>query len=388
MENLSEIMKLIEAGLQQDPTKVFNYTQLLIEKLETNGEKETAEKLRKIIRRSKTLNIKAQDYEQIWKLPVDTESRLPLAEIKQFQKDDIFISLNSNLSKDIQEFINLINNADSFLAKDIKIYRSMLLFGIPGTGKTQVAKHIAAQTGLPLVTVRIDGMVSSYLGNTSKNIRSLFEFVEKNPCILFLDEFDAMAKMRDDSNELGELKRVVNALLQNIDSIESKVPVIAATNHEQLLDPAIWRRFDYKIKMELPNAEQRLLLIKEFLKEIKVEDKQNKLIDMLVTMSNGLSGAEIESLCTQIKTNLVIENEISLNKKHLMDYFIKFKNRNGNGDSKTQIDSEQSKISLAKTFKQENDKLFTIRDLSEMTGISTGKLSQELNKNDDGHARR
>ena len=109
---------------------------------------------------------------------------------------------------------------------------------------------------------------------------------------------------------------------------------------------------------------------------------------MLVTMSNGLSGAEIESLCTQIKTNLVIENEISLNKKHLMDYFIKFKNRNGNGDSKTQIDSEQSKISLAKTFKQENDKLFTIRDLSEMTGISTGKLSQELNKNDDGHARR
>ncbi len=388
MENLSEIMKLIEAGLQQDSTKVFNYTQLLIEKLETNGEKETAEKLRKIIRRSKTLNIKAQDYEQIWKLPVDTESRLPLAEIKQFQKDDIFISLNSNLSKDIQEFINLINNADSFLAKDIKIYRSMLLFGIPGTGKTQVAKHIAAQTGLPLVTVRIDGMVSSYLGNTSKNIRSLFEFVEKNPCILFLDEFDAMAKMRDDSNELGELKRVVNALLQNIDSIESKVPVIAATNHEQLLDPAIWRRFDYKIKMELPNAEQRLLLIKEFLKEIKVEDKQNKLIDMLVTMSNGLSGAEIESLCTQIKTNLVIENEISLNKKHLMDYFIKFKNRNGNGDSKTQIDSEQSKISLAKTFKQENDKLFTIRDLSEMTGISTGKLSQELNKNDDGHARR
>ncbi len=388
MENLSEIMKLIEAGLQQDPTKVFNYTQLLIEKLETNGEKETAEKLRKIIRRSKTLNIKAQDYEQIWKLPVDTESRLPLAEIKQFQKDDIFISLNSNLSKDIQEFINLINNADSFLAKDIKIYRSMLLFGIPGTGKTQVAKYIAAQTGLPLVTVRIDGMVSSYLGNTSKNIRSLFEFVEKNPCILFLDEFDAMAKMRDDSNELGELKRVVNALLQNIDSIESKVPVIAATNHEQLLDPAIWRRFDYKIKMELPNAEQRLLLIKEFLKEIKVEDKQNKLIDMLVTMSNGLSGAEIESLCTQIKTNLVIENEISLNKKHLMDYFIKFKNRNGNGDSKTQIDSEQSKISLAKTFKQENDKLFTIRDLSEMTGISTGKLSQELNKNDDGHARR
>ena len=388
MENLSEIMKLIEAGLQQDSTKVFNYTQLLIEKLETNGEKETAEKLRKIIRRSKTLNIKAQDYEQIWKLPVDTESRLPLAEIKQFQKDDIFISLNSNLSKDIQEFINLINNADSFLAKDIKIYRSMLLFGIPGTGKTQVAKYIAAQTGLPLVTVRIDGMVSSYLGNTSKNIRSLFEFVEKNPCILFLDEFDAMAKMRDDSNELGELKRVVNALLQNIDSIESKVPVIAATNHEQLLDPAIWRRFDYKIKMELPNAEQRLLLIKEFLKEIKVEDKQNKLIDMLVTMSNGLSGAEIESLCTQIKTNLVIENEISLNKKHLMDYFIKFKNRNGNGDSKTQIDSEQSKISLAKTFKQENDKLFTIRDLSEMTGISTGKLSQELNKNDDGHARR
>ena len=82
--------------------------------------------------------------------------------------------------------------------------------------KTQTAKYISAKTNLPLVTIRIDGLVSSYLGSTSKNIKSLFDFVERTPCLLFLDEFDAIAKMRDDSNELGELKRVVNPLLQNL----------------------------------------------------------------------------------------------------------------------------------------------------------------------------
>jgi SpoVK/Ycf46/Vps4 family AAA+-type ATPase len=385
MENIAEVMKLIEAGLQQDQTKVFNYSQLLINKLESKGDVQTADKLKKILKNIKTLTIKAQGYEQILKSPVDTESRLPLAEIKHFPKDSIFLSLNQNIKTDIQEFINLLNNADSFLDKGIKIHRSVLLFGPPGTGKTQTAKYIASQTNLPLITVRIDGLVSSYLGSTSKNIRALFDFVEKTPCILFLDEFDAIAKMRDDSNELGELKRVVNSLLQNIDSIESKVPVIAATNHEHMLDPAVWRRFDYKIKIDLPDVDQRQYLIKEFLND-NIQD--DKIFKILVEMTNNFSGAEIETFCNQIRTNLVMDQKSSIQEKDLMDYYIKFKNRNGKGNEKFIDDSENSKLLLAKSFREQNEKVFTIRSLSELTGISIGKLSQDLNAKGDSYGKR
>jgi len=374
MENIAEVMKLIEGGLQQDQTKVFNYSQLLISKLESKGDTQTADKLKKILKNTKTLTIKAQGYEQVLKSPVDSESRLPLAEIKQYPKDSIFLTLNQNITMDIQEFINILNHADSFADKGIKIHRSVLLFGPPGTGKTQAAKYIASQTNLPLVTVRIDGLVSSYLGNTSKNIRALFDFVEKTPCILFLDEFDAIAKMRDDANELGELKRVVNTLLQNIDSIESKVPVIAATNHEHLLDSAVWRRFDYKIKIDLPDSDQREHLIKEFLPVAK----NDKILNILIEMTNKFSGAEIESLCNQIKTNLVMDNKSFVLEKNLIDYYIKFKNRNGKGNEQLIDDSESSKILLAKSFREQNEKVFTIRSLSELTGISVGKLSQDL----------
>lgn len=385
MENIAEVMKLIEAGLQQDQTKVFNYSLLLISKLESKGDTQTADKLKRILKNTKTLTIKAQGYEQILKSPVDTESRLPLAEIKQYPKDSIFLSLNQNIKPDIQEFINLLNHADSFVDKGIKIHRSVLLFGPPGTGKTQAAKYIASQTNLPLVTVRIDGLVSSYLGSTSKNIRALFDFVEKTPCILFLDEFDAIAKMRDDSNELGELKRVVNALLQNIDSIEAKVPVIAATNHEHLLDPAVWRRFDYKIKIGLPDANQRQHLIKEFLNG---NTKNDNIFNMLIEMTDKFSGAEIEAFCNQIRTNLVMDKKLSIQEKNLMEYYIKFKNRNGKGTEQLIDDSVSSKIMLAKSFRDQNEKVFTIRNLVELTGISQGKLSQDLKARGEAHDKR
>src|SRR4029077_10470965 len=107
---------------------------------------------------------------------------------------------------------------------------SLLIYGPPGCGKTQLARHVAEELHLPLLTARVDTIVSSYLGNTSKNIRSLFEHAMARPCVLFLDEFDAIAKLRDDQHELGELKRVVISLLQNIDALDSSITLIPATD--------------------------------------------------------------------------------------------------------------------------------------------------------------
>ena len=114
---------------------------------------------------------------------------------------------------------------------------------------------IAAKANLPLVTVRFDTLVSSLLGSTSKNIRKVFDYGSRKPCVLFLDEFDVVAKMRDDKNELGELKRVVNGLIQEMDDFSPESILIAATNHHELLDKAVWRRFGKVLKLELPTPE-------------------------------------------------------------------------------------------------------------------------------------
>ena len=132
MENAAEVMKLIEAGLQQDQTKVLNYCRLLINKLESKGDAKTANRFKRLIKSNNTLLMEAKGFNQMLKSPVDEESRLPLADIKQFQKESIFLTLDQNIKENVSEYIDLINHAENFFDKGIKVNRSLLLFGPPG----------------------------------------------------------------------------------------------------------------------------------------------------------------------------------------------------------------------------------------------------------------
>lgn len=122
--------------------------------------------------------------------------------------------------------------------------KKLLLFGPPGNGKTLCAEVLASELDLPLFYVRFDGLIGSYLGETAANLRRVFEYASQGLGILFFDEFDALGKSRDDHEDVGELKRVVNSYLQLLDNYQGPGPVIAATNYERLLDHALWRRFD------------------------------------------------------------------------------------------------------------------------------------------------
>lgn len=155
-----------------------------------------------------------------------------------------------------------------------------------------------------MIVARLDSLISSYLGTTAKNIRTLFEFVQKTPCVLFLDEFDAIAKARDDSNELGELKRVVNSLLQNVDAMSSDSLLLAATNHENLLDSAVWRRFNYKLEIELPDIEAIYKMISLFTNNNSIFTHKDK--REMATSFVGLSGADIEEIVKKAMRNSVI----------------------------------------------------------------------------------
>jgi SpoVK/Ycf46/Vps4 family AAA+-type ATPase len=141
--------------------------------------------------------------------------------------------------------------------------RTLLLKGQPGTGKTMLARWLSLQLDLPLVVLDLATSISSFLGKTGANLRRSLDYARATPCVLLLDEFDAIAKRRDDSTEVGELKRIVNVLLKELEEWPLHSVLIAATNHPELLDPAINRRFDVVLQIPLPGeAEREAILVR------------------------------------------------------------------------------------------------------------------------------
>lgn len=132
----------------------------------------------------------------------------------------------------------------------------ILLVGPPGNGKTSLAEAIAEALAVPFFTVRYESMIGSFLGETAGRLKHVFDYVRTTPCVLFFDEFDAVGKERGDTHETGEIKRVVTSLLMQIDELPSYVVAIAATNHAELLDRAVWRRFELRLSLPAPNEKQ------------------------------------------------------------------------------------------------------------------------------------
>jgi SpoVK/Ycf46/Vps4 family AAA+-type ATPase len=180
------------------------------------------------------------------------------------------------------------------------------MYGPPGTGKSRLARHIARELGLELYVARLDGLISSFLGSTSKNIRALFDFAAKTPCVLFLDEFDAIAKLRGDTQELGELKRVVNSFIQNLDALASHSVVLAATNHRELLDSAVWRRFGYRLELDFPNAELRALMWAQYLESFDFDARD---LELLVDLSEGFSGSDIAEVGRRLRRRRLVGDQ-------------------------------------------------------------------------------
>lgn len=180
----------------------------------------------------------------------------------------------------------------------------LLLYGAPGTGKTMLAQAIANDLNLDIVYVRLDELVSSYLGKTGKNIREIFDLADRQNVVIFLDEIDTIAKHRNDEQELGELKRVVTVLLQNIDMLSPDSILIAATNHPDLLDSALWRRFPYRLELPLPDKSSRLKLLKLLI------DSPSKKINysLLADITDELSGSDLKEITSKTKRQSIINN--------------------------------------------------------------------------------
>lgn len=319
----TEILRIIEGGLAKDQSKVYSYSKLLADKLMKDGDDKFSKMICKVIEKRGQANTVTMD--ELLTTPVDHESRMSIVDVEMPSKEKTPIVLQPLLQHKISDFISAVKHQNKLIGHGIETSNTLLLYGKPGCGKTTVARYISEQTGLPLVIARFDAIVSSLLGNTAKNIRKIFDFAHDKPCILFLDEFDAIAKARDDQHELGELKRVINSLLQNIDSFGNNNILIAATNHPELLDKAIWRRFNHVIEIGLPQENEVVELMKEFTDKFKndfFEDK--KKLDRLVKLFAGKSPSDIKTIMNNAKTQAIIHGNGTLTYDELLFEIFEF----------------------------------------------------------------
>lgn len=313
MQHLSEVLKILDGALKANASMASNYAGLLADKLEQEGERQQARQLRERLARAPAALVSAQDARHgvsLGQLPTDNESRLNTVDVSRPQRRDIDLVLPSAIQGRLNEFLQCVRHYDELARAGAAMASRLLIYGPPGTGKTQTARWLAAQLELPLLTVRCDTLVSSLLGQTSRNLRRVFDYAEQNPSILFLDEFDALAGARGNERDVGELQRVVIALLQNIDALPNSTILVAATNHEQLLDAAIGRRFAFHVPMPLPDASLRKTLWQRWLGQYVPEDME---WDELSNLSDGTTGAVIEHVCIDAKRTAILAGHHLIN---------------------------------------------------------------------------
>lgn len=364
MEYSAEILKIIEGCMKLDKIKVRNYTELLIKKLKENGEEKLANKFEKMISNTSETNLKSLSVQTLYRVPVDSESRLPIAdrlEPSEIEENPVF--MNKECKSEIEKFLEYYENRNQIINNGINLPNTLIFYGPPGCGKSKLAEYISKKTELPLITTRLDGLISSYLGSTAKNIRAIFNYAQSVPCVLFLDEFDAIAKVRDDKNELGELKRIVNSLLQNIDAMQNGSIIIAATNHEKLLDPAVWRRFMFRINMKKPSLEVRFNIINKLMDNMEFNKNE---IQILAELYDDFSGAELEQICNKVKMDSIIQKE-DVKVINFINYYLLYKN--------ILIDNTKDKIRYLNNM---NNKLFSGKELASIFNVSKPYISQVL----------
>lgn len=294
------LVSLVQAGIRGDKTKLRKVAEALISE-----------------ERSKQHKILADRLESVLNNTPDTPSSTPTNNIVVASRQTDFFSEKTPqrklddliLPKDVLEVCRSLvqehHRVELLRSYNLEPRHRILLIGPPGNGKTSLAESIAEALMIPLLVVRYENIIGTYLGETAVRLRNLFDYAASRKCVLFFDEFETLGKERGDTHETGEIKRVVSSLLLQIDNLPSHVVVIGATNHGELLDRAVWRRFQVRMNIPSPTRARLTEWFERYQKKSKISFGHTS--SALARRLHGSNFSEVEEFCKNAIRQYVLE---------------------------------------------------------------------------------
>ena len=317
----ADLLKKLLAGYQRRDDAAFRQAaeELILEERKKQHSI-LANELERILRNGNSVPGSLKRLMPAEQSPTDSERRMALLEIRQPKRylDDLV--LDSAVRNAVERIMREFREWEVLEANGLMPIRRVIFCGPPGCGKTAMAEAMAAELSIPMLYVRFDAVVSSLLGETAANLRKVFDYSRRGQWVVFFDEFDAIGRSRDDATEHGEIKRVLNSFLQIMDNFDGRSLIIAATNFEQVLDPAIWRRFDEMVRFERPQEPQLMLLVRKRLGPVSFTETQ---VERLAASLSGSSYADAERVCLDARKACVLRCERKLNDQDVDDALTK-----------------------------------------------------------------
>ncbi|WP_052702203.1 AAA family ATPase [Marinomonas sp. S3726] len=370
MKSEIDIVTLSKLALSGKEADIRMYLAKAVRKLRTT-DPETSKKIEALLkdnpaRSNEVLRKSINDNHNSSVLGTSGDSAIPL--LKSFS-DNIanYPSpiLSTSLEEQLSQIIKERKHAQVLSKLGLTPCSSIIFQGPPGVGKTMTANWLASQLQLPFYTLDLTAVMSSYLGKTGSNLRAVIDFAKSHPCVLLLDEIDAIAKKRSDDADVGELKRLVTVMLQELESWPSTGLLIAATNHPELVDPALWRRFDLEVSFSLPSTEQTTLAINNFLGDDL--EHFSHWIPLCIQAFKGDSYSNIKKRIHKLRKMRILEPN-SFEKQII-------KNLLSNTETMTRSERIDLATRLVLEFKTSQVKA------SELTGVSRDTIRKKLKEN-------
>ncbi len=361
---MGDIPRLIEAGLSEDKKNIELTAMSLVRRLR----KEFPDVSRDVATVLSGYSRGSGAFRSVGIAPpADRDSHANLLQVEDRVQGALKPVFSEGIEKIVGRFVEERIRADELLEAGVFPANKLLLTGAPGTGKTMLATWLAQELGMKLAVFDLATSISSLLGNTGLNIKRIFNFAKQDSIILFLDEFDAIAKRRDDSTDVGELKRIVNVLLKEMESWPARSILIAATNHPEMLDAAIYRRFDSCIALPLPGKEQAVNIVQRAFGDYS-ESISSEIMDVLAEVLNGRNASEIVLYANNsIKHHLISGDPLN---DSLLETLLE----------KTRLEDSKKIGDLCRITKKIMGRKMPVRKLAELSGLSATSVQYHIKK--------
>ncbi len=309
MAAAEKIIALLQSYGDHDENRFYSTAMQIAASEAKKGHTKLAHELKDLIEKIKTQR-STESVSQTRKLPIN-EAQRELKDLLEVYRPHIKTK-NMVLSKEVSESLNRIlaeqKKFDQLLQHNLEPRRKLMLIGPPGCGKTMTAKALAGDLEIPLFVIRLDGLISRYMGESIAKLKLIFDSMYQHRAVYLFDEFDSIGSNRSFGNDVGEIKRVLNSFLMNIEKDESNSLLIAATNLPESLDKALFRRFDDVIRYPLPSEKEIATLMKIHLKGYTITNSKN--YSTIAKQAVGLSFADISVACKDaIKEMIVLNNK-------------------------------------------------------------------------------